>query len=267
MAQVKLYQIVYSQKTLEGLAPGYAALDNRDSPKNDWREYWPIRNFLLNEALEEDCLYGFFSPRFQDKIGLNHGQVVDFIKSSAPETDVFTFSPQPAMGAFFLNVFEQNEVFDPGFIAASEAFLAAVGMSVNLATLVMDSRQIVFSNYFVARPVFWRNWLILNEKLFEVCEGPDNAIKAGLTAQTTYTGAVQRKVFLMERIVSLLLTINPAWKVRAYNTFNCAWSASRLNQSREDAVISDALKIAMREQGYSQYLAAYSAIRNKFLQG
>ncbi len=263
MADIKLYQIVYSQKTLEGLSPGYLPLDNRNSTHNDWREYWPIRNFLLNQPLDEPSLYGFFSPRFQEKIGLDHGQVVDFIQSSPPETDVFTFSPQPDMGAFFLSVFEQNEVFDPGFIAACEAFLAAVGMPVNLGALIMDSRQIVFSNYFIARPAFWRTWLILNEKLFEVCEGPDNAIKAGLTAETTYSGAVQRKVFLMERIVSLLLTINPAWKVKSYNTFDCAWSASKLNQSREDAVISDALKIAMREQGFPQYFQAFSAIRDK----
>ena len=264
MGDIKLYHIVYSQRTLEGLAPGYGALDNLNSPHNDWREYWPMRNFLLNEPLEEDCLYGFFSPRFPEKIGLDHSQVVDFIKSSPADTDVFTFSPQPDMGAFFLNVFEQNEVFDPGFISACEAFLTAVGMPVNLGALIMDSRQIVFSNYFVARPVFWRAWLLLNEKLFEVCEGPDNAVKAGLVAETTYSGAVQRKVFFMERIVSLLLTINPAWKVRSYNTFNCAWSASKLNENREDAVISDALKIAMREQGFPQYLAAFSAIRNKF---
>ena len=263
MSDIKLYQIVYSQKTLDGLPPGYLALDNLNSVKNDWREYWPIRNFLLNEPLAEDCFYGFLSPRFPDKIGLNHAQVVDFINSSSSDTDVFAFSPQPDMGAFFLNVFEQNEVFDPGFIAASEAFLAAVGMPVNLGALVMDSRQIVFSNYFVARPAFWRTWLILNEKLFEVCEGPDHPVKAGLTAATTYTGAVQRKVFLMERIVSLLLTINPAWKVKSYNTFDCAWSASKLNQSREDAVISDALKIAMREQGYPQYFQAFAAIRDK----
>ena len=116
---------------------------------------------------------------------------------------------------------------------------------------------------FVARPAFWRTWLILNEKLFEVCEGPDNAIKSGLTAETTYTGAVQRKVFFMERIVSLLLTINPNWKVRSYNTFDCAWSASKLNENREYAVISDALKIAMREQGFPQYLQAFSAISDK----
>jgi hypothetical protein len=218
---------------------------------------------LLTQPLTDDCWYGFFSPRFQEKIGLSHVQVQDFIRSSPVGTDVVTFSPQPDMGAFFLNVFEQNEVFDPGFLPASEAFLTSIGMPIPLASLVMDSRQIVFSNYFVARPAFWRAWLTLNEKLFAVCEGAESPLKESLVHATTYSGAVQRKVFLMERIASFLLTVNPAWKVRAYNTFACAWSASKLGDNKQDAVISDALKIAMREQGYPQYLSAFAAIRNK----
>lgn len=262
MSDIKLYQIVYSQKTLEGLSPGYLALDNLNSQRNDWREYWPIRNFLLEQPLDDDCLYGFFSPRFPEKIGLNHSQVIDFINNKSPDSDVFTFSPQPDMGAFFLSVFEQNEVFDPGFIPACESFLQSIGMQLNLGALIMDSRQIVFSNYFVARPAFWRLWLDLNEKLFAVCEGEDTPMKQALTADTNYEG-VQRKVFFMERMVSLLLTIDPRWKVCCYNTFDCAWSATKLGENRQDAVISDALKIAMREQGFPQYLSAYSALRDK----
>jgi hypothetical protein len=263
MPEIKLYHIAYSQKTLENVAPGYLALNNLNSPHNDWREYWPMRSFLLRENLSEDCFYGFFSPRFQEKTGLSYEQTINFIASSPAATDVVTFSPQPDMGAFFLNVFEQNEVFDPGFLAASNAFFAHIGMPLPLGSLIMDSRQIVFSNYFVARPAFWRTWLDLNEKLFAICEGPDTELKRALTYATTYTDAVQRKVFLMERIVSLILTINPNWKVRAYNTFACAWSASKLGENKLDAAISDALKIAMKEQGYPQYLTAFSSIRDK----
>jgi len=264
MTNIKLYHIAYSQKTLQQMAPGYLLLDNLDGKRNDWREYWPIRKFLLSEELADDCYYGFFSPRFQEKTGLNHAQVVEFVGGAPAGTDVVTFSPQPDMGAFFLNVFEQNEVFDTGFIPASEAFLRSVGLPLSLGALIMDSRQIVFSNYFVARPAFWRVWLDLNEKLFAICEGGEGELRHLLTHATNYDGAVQRKVFLMERIVCLLLTITQSWKVHAYNTFSCAWSASKLGENRQDAVISDALKIAMREQGYPQYLSAYSAIRDKF---
>ena len=65
ISEIKLFQIVYSQETLESTPTGYLILDNRDSPRNDWREYWPIRKYLLSQSLSEDCFYGFFSPRFK----------------------------------------------------------------------------------------------------------------------------------------------------------------------------------------------------------
>jgi len=189
--------------------------------------------------------------------------VCAFVAAAGAQTDVISFSPQPDMGAFFLNVFEQEELFQPGFRDASEAFLAAIGLPLRTADLVMDSRQIIFSNYFVARPRFWRDWLTINEKLFAVCEGDDSPLRQALVWETSYPGAVQRKVFLMERIASLLLTINPSWRVKAYDTFDCAWSGSRLNQFKLEAVISDALKIAMKEQGFHDYLDAFAAMREK----
>ena len=159
---VHLYHIAYSEQTLAEVPPGYLVLNNVNSPRNDWREYWPIRRFLIDEDLDENAFYGFFSPRFQEKTGLSHAQVKTFVQAANEETDVVSFSPQPDMGAFFLNVFEQEELFSPGFIEASETFFAAVGMPIGLAPLVMDSRQIIFSNFFAARPAFWRAWLNLN---------------------------------------------------------------------------------------------------------
>ena len=262
-----LFQIGWSDDVLQQIEPGYGVLDNRFDDRHDWREYWPIRKFLLGQALDEQTYYGFFSPKFITKVGLSHSAVLEFIAAAPEETDVFTFSPQPDMGSFFLNVFEQNELFDPGFVTASEAFLAAAGMPLALSNLVMDSRQIVFSNFIVAKPAFWRSWLALNEKLFAVCEGEDTLLKTMLTHATTYPGKVERKVFLMERIASLLLTITPSWKVRAYDTFQCAWSATKLGEQKLEAVISDALKIAMREQGYPEYATAFNIMRGRLSQG
>lgn len=260
---VALYQIAWSDEVMRQVEPGYGILDNRHDDRHDWREYWPIRKFLLEQPLDESTYYGFFSPKFLSKVGLPHAAVVDFVASAPADTDVFTFSPQADMGCFFLNVFEQNELFDPGFIAASEAFLAATGSPLQVGGLVMDSRQIVFSNFIVARPAFWRSWLDLNEKLFAICEGPDTPLRAMLTHPTTYPDAVERKVFLMERIASLLLTIGAGWKVRAYDTFRCAWSATKLGDQQLEAIISDALKIAMREQGHAEYMSAFGTIRNR----
>lgn len=263
MSQAHLFHIAYSPDTLAATPPGFEPLDHSANERSDWREYWPMRKFLLNEPLVDADFYGFFSPRFKEKTGLTPARVREFIAATGPDIDVVSFSPQPDMGAFFLNVFEQEEVFQQGFLATSEAFLQAIGIAVSLKTLVMDSRQIIFSNYFAARPAFWREWLAINEKLFAICENHDSPLTHELTATTDYPGEVQRKIFVMERIAPFLLVLNPDWKVRAYNTFACAWSDTNLKQHKHEAVLSDALKIAMKEQGFPQYLEAFVALRNK----
>lgn len=261
---IHLFHIAYSDATLEGMPAGFELLDNMAHERDDWREYWPIRRFLLEQPLDEEAWYGFFSPRFKEKIGLDALHVREFVQAAAASgVDVCTFSPQPDMGAFFLNVFEQEDLFHPGFLDISQAFARHVGLDVALRQLVMDSRQIVFSNYIVARPSFWRRWLELNEQLFVLCEQGEGELADGLRRESSYPGSVPCKVFLMERLASLILTLEQDWRVRAYNTFDCAWSASRLNQFRLEAVLSDALKIAMREQGFTQYRDAFAALRDK----
>ena len=197
-----------------------------------------------------------------------------FVRQHAAQADVLLFSPQPDMGAFFLNVFEQGEAFDPGLIDAYDQFLHHSGRPVPLRQLVMDARQVVFSNYFVARPAFWREWLGLNEALFALCEGPadgpDAALRARLVQPTSYPGpggAAQRKVFLQERAASLLLATQPQWRSQAHNPYGFGWSMSRFRQHPTEAVISDALKMAWREHRFPQYLQAYLTVRERFRQG
>ncbi len=259
---VHLYQIVYSAATVA--ETDYHILDNFANERPDWREYWPIRRYLINQLLDEDGFYGFFSSKFGAKTNLTHAQVTAFVQANAPNADVMLFSPQPDMGAFFLNVFEQAETFDPGLIDAYSAFLAHIDRPLALHDLLMDSRHVVFSNYFVARPAFWREWLAINEPLFDLCEGADTPLRRALCMSTTYPGAVERKVFLQERAASLLLATQSRWRSVAYNPFGMAWSMSRLREHPTDAVISDALKMALRDHAYPQYLEAFRSVRERF---
>jgi len=260
---VHLHQIAFSKAALAAVEPGYAVLDNLANERPDWYEYWPIRRYLQTRTLDEGAWYGFLSPKFGSKTGLSHAQVQAFVRTHAARSDVVIFSPQPDMGAFFLNVFEQAETFDAGFIDAATDFLQAIGRPAGLRQMVMDSRQVVFSNYFVARPAFWREWLALNEQLFALCEDTASPLRDALVKPTAYSGGAQRKVFLLERLASYLLVTQPRWRSRAADPFTFAWSTSRLSQHRVEAFISDALKVAMREQGYPEYLRAFSEVRQR----
>jgi len=122
----------------------------------------------------------------------------------------------------------------------------------------------VFSNYFVARPAFWREWLAVNERLFTACEGPASPLQQELTKPTSYKG-VQRKVFLVERVASFLLTTQSKWRTKAANPFTMGWSMSRLREYPTEAVVSDALKKAFRDHGYPEYMRAFAEMRKRFV--
>ncbi|MBL8346517.1 MAG: hypothetical protein JNN03_13825 [Rubrivivax sp.] len=274
---VHLHLIAYSEATLATITqagPGWLVLDNLANPRPDWYEYWPIREHLLRAeregALDEAAFYGFFSPKFTAKTGLDHAAVSRFVTTHAEHADALLFSPQPDMGAFFLNVFEQGETFDAGLIEAYGRFLEHLGRPVPLRQLVMDARQVVFSNYFVARPAFWREWLKLNEAMFEICEGEhDNpalqSLKQVLTVPTNYGGGAQRKVFLMERAASLLLATQPQWTSVPHDPFGFGWSTARFRAFPQEAFISDALKRAWRDTRWPEYMQAFVGVRERFM--
>ena len=265
---IHLHLIAYNEASRAAVGPGWRVLDNLANARPDWFEYWPIRQHLLNERLDDHAFYGFFSPKFSAKTGLDHAAVERFVaaQAAAPEpVDVVLFSPQPDMGAFFLNVFEQGETFDPGLIDAYGQFLAHIGRPLALRQLVMDARQVCFSNYFVARPSFWREWLALNEALFAVCEGEDSALRRALTVPTGYGGGVQRKVFLMERGVSLLLATQARWRVAPHDPFGFGWSTSRFREHPQQAFVSDALKRAWRDTRWPEYMQAFIGVREDFI--
>jgi hypothetical protein len=259
--RVHVYHIAYSEETRQKIMPGSILLDNTHSMRHDWREYWPIRKFLTENKISDESYYGFFSPRFTEKTGLTHAAVLSYVQAVGFGADIISFCPQPDQSAFFLNVFEQQESFDPGFIECCDAFFQEIGLVFDIKSTVMDSRQTIFSNYFIAKPKFWRAWSELCEEIFDICEGNLSPLKSLLLQNTEYPGGVQRKVFLIERIASLLLSTNKSWKVSSYNPFKLPWSIQHVGKFPFEAVVCDSLKIAMQEQGFSQYLEAFRSLQ------
>jgi len=261
---VHLYHIAYSYDTLNSMPDNFLVLDNLNNERPDWFEYWPIRNFLLSSKLNDNDFYGFFSPKFVVKTGLNANLVKEFIGVDNGNADCYIFSPQPDMSGLFINVFEQGEAFDVGTIDAFKEVLKHFNLNADIKNMIMDSRKIVFSNYFVAKPEFWRLWLNINEYIFMHAEDYKSDFGKLLRSPTSYSGA-QRKVFIQERTASLILNLYPHWKSHRYNPFKFVWSGTPLNQFIFETIISDALKIAFNETKDHEYISAYSYIRSKIL--
>jgi hypothetical protein len=265
MQSMHIYQILNHYTSRQELDPDFGVLDNSANERPDWFEYWPIRRFLLGEALDENAFYGFLSPKFKRKTGLSSAAVREFILAADTAAEVMLLSPSIHNSAYYLNVFEHGDAEHPGLKAVARALLERLDLPSDLDSLVSDSRNTVHSNYFIAKPRFWRAWLAINEKLFAIAETAGDPLGEALCAPTRYRGGfnVQMKIFIMERVASWLLTCDPSFAVRVRDPFVARSRIYKLPV----AIVCDALKIAYATQGRTQYRDVFLLVRGlrKFL--
>ena len=275
-SRADIRQIFYSSATRAQLDRHFIPLDNTANARPDWREYDPIRRCLLGniESFRDDVFYGFFSPRFGEKTGLSSQMVDQFIGQNSA-FDVIDFCREGFHQSLFLNTFVQGDQIHIGFLDIAQKVVGALGVDADLSSLVMDTTCSPYSNHFVAKPRFWRRWLEFSEKIFCVAEG-EGEIARMLRADVTYSSrsrfseAVVRedlpaKVFIIERLASLILTLEPAWLSTAYQPFK---SFDAENKSVHQSQIAfarqcDSLKSLYRKAPSPEYKRAY----NQLLEG
>ena len=251
MHPVHIHQILNHYTSRAELDPGFEVLDNSSNERPDWFEYWPIRKFLLDQALDEEGFYGFLSPKFRLKTNLTAAAVREFIDRTAGSTDVCLFSPSIHNSAYFLNVFEHGDSEHPGLAGVAARFFERIDARVKISDLVSDSRNTVHSNYFIAKPRFWRAWLAINERLFAIAESPDDPLGEQLRAPTSYRGRneVQMKIFIMERVATWILIHDGSFAARVRDPF----AERKRIYKLPAAIVCDALKIAFATERRSQY--------------
>ncbi|SDH72198.1 hypothetical protein SAMN04487926_107159 [Paraburkholderia steynii] len=265
MSKAHIYQIYYSEQTRSNLDKGFIPLDNVGQ-RPDWSEYWPIRNFLLNNDLDDDALYGFLSPKFALKTNLEASDVHAFIASVPESTDVVSFSPFFDASALFLNVFQHGALEHPNAWPTFVEVAALLTPSVDLNTLVMDSSNTVFCNYFAAKPRFWRHWLRHAEIVFNVAEANRTPLAHALNSGTRHNLRESPvKVFVTERLVSLLLATDRSWRTMSYNPIVLPLLYQKALKVPQELVMLDALKQSAIATGRAEYLTVYQQLRERVI--
>lgn len=263
MSTSSIYQIYYSEQSRTEVDPGFLPLDNLQNERPDWREYWPMRRFLLSQELDPNGYYGFFSPRFRHKTGLTAAAVHEFIRQQDGSPDVISFSPFFDQMAFPLNIVELAAVRH-GCADTFSQCAALVAPTFQMDRSVMSSLDIIYCNFFVAKRRFWEEWLRACERIFEVAEQALTPLGQGLNRFVTYeTASAPAKVFIIERVASLLLWSQPRWQVKTYNPTLLPPLSSKFAAmvSGPTLLVLDSLKIAYVRTGAEQYLAAYRQLR------
>jgi hypothetical protein len=257
-----IYQIYYNDETQKKILSGFIPLDNTKNLRPDWFEFWVILNFLRNNILDDDAWYGFLSPNFYEKTGFNSDFVLKVIENYGTLGNVALFSRGWDQLAYFLNPFEQGEVWHPGLMTASQDFLNKYKLEINLNTLVSDTSSSVFSNYVIAKKEYWTQWKKIAEQFFEYVE--NNPKYQATTSYGSLENQFAMKTFIQERFATLILSTN-TFKVLNLDQSFSAPIFTRLFpddvKTRKLLQTCDLMKAKYLESKDEKYLEMYWRIR------
>lgn len=263
--RANIFQIFYDDVTERQLDRGFLALENRGNLRPDWREYWVIRQFFQNNTLEEEALYGFFSPNFSSKTGLSAQHVHRFIDEN-PDHDAYTFSPFVQDAACYLNMFEQGNRYHPGMLELTGNFFDLIDLKLDFTRLVMDFRSTVYCNFIVAKPVFWKSWFAINERLFDEVERGTSVFAQRMRQATSYYKMpLDMKVFISERIAGTILALDQQLRVAYYDVGKMPLSDNLYYPCRDEMFTLNALKMAYLGSQEGRYLQLFFELRNQVL--
>jgi hypothetical protein len=259
-----VFQIYYNAETKKKILSGFIPLDNTKNLRPDWFEFWVILDFLRNNVLVEDAWYGFLSPKFHEKTGFNSDFVLDVIENYGAVGDVALFSPGWDQLAYFLNPFEQGEVWHPGLMSASQDFINQCRLGVDLTGLVSDAFSSVFSNYIIAKKEFWIEWKKIAEQFFDYVENNPKGLSRAATSYGSLQNRFPMKTFIQERLATLILSTHN-FKVLSPDQSFSAPIFTRLFpddvKTRRLLQVCDLMKAKYRETKDEKYLNIYWSIR------
>ena len=207
MAEIFIHQIFYDEASRAKLLPGFLPLDNMRNERPDWFEFPLILEFLRHNTLQDDAWYGFVSPKFQQKTGMDAQAVIRKIQTQGQNADVLVLTVAWDQVAYYLNPWEQGEMMHPGIRELSQRFLDHAEVQVDLKTLVCDSLSTQYANFVVAKKNYWQQWQVLAEKFWSYVDH-DEIASGDLSDVTHYFGKKTHypmKTFVQERLASLLL--------------------------------------------------------------
>jgi 2-polyprenyl-3-methyl-5-hydroxy-6-metoxy-1,4-benzoquinol methylase len=266
MKNVNLFHIGYSPETIQSMPNGFKLLDNANNPRPDWFEYWPIRDFLLKTKLKKNQYYGFFSPKFGFKTGHDYDSLSHQISTIDKSTDVVFVCPQPEVGSLFLNLYHGSDFTDSGALETCQSIFSKIDASIDLRKLITDSRNTIYSNYFIAKPAFWEKWLEVCETIFEMAEHEttDTELKAELNKKTNYGTGAERKIFVIEGVASVIIK-HFGYSTKSIEIKEEQSAKGAFYKIKNEALVCDSLKIAYQATALEPYLDLFQQLSQESL--
>jgi len=205
MKKKELFQIQWQDDPLQnGLKPLNSSINGEI-----YFEYPTITEFI-ERGLCSDTYYGFFSPKFYEKMKISIGDVVGYIEDN--DAEVYIFNPYQYKSCLYNNILDDaSSLHDKKAIEEIGGILNNLYQKniLNLAT----------------HPVVWsycNYWVIRGETLKKFYDFYQPIMKLYISYESThkvdvgYKGVRSCLPFIFERLLSVFLTLNPSIRVKNY---------------------------------------------------
>ena len=258
--EVHLFQIAYNEKTKEKCLDCFEILDNTENTRPDWREYWPIKNYLLNHEIKDDEWYGFFSPKFKEKTGLDEQKFLRFIKDNIENCDVLHFSPFYDHKILNDNIYLQCEVNHPGTLSCFKYILNEIAIDDNILAKPSSTNNFIYCNYFIAKGKIWKKWFELTEQIYLIAENEIDDSKKNLNLMTNHEDYyLPMKIFIIERIITLLVD---TYKLNciSYPSLNLGISDKYSNEGLMELIMADSHREIFLNRNFKSHYMKYKEI-------
>ncbi|WP_432240066.1 hypothetical protein [Herbaspirillum robiniae] len=222
---------------------GFTPLANPDA--GAWGDIAALRRFFQEQAIDDLDCYAFVPRDFTAQTGLDAARVRELIQAQ-PEADAWTFFPRTLDAAGHLNLFLQGERLLPGLCKAAGAYLESLGLTLDPDHFVPAWQNNVFNGFVAAKPIFWRTWFDLAERLFQAADDEGDALHERLNRRAPVGEPVVTKAMLGERLASVVLALDQQLQV-----WHCPPAEMPRAQqiSEEDLAALDTLRAAYVANG------------------
>ena len=184
----------------------------------EWREFQILIDVYRSGKYLEHDYTGIFSPKFNLKCKISGEQFLDFIHVQ-PGKDVYFINPFPQIAFWSFNVWMQGEHAHPGLSHTAQNLLDACGISMKLRDIPRQGpNTLAYSNFWAGSREFWQAYVGgLLVPIAEFLENnPKHPVTISVMSKTTHTQPAPFLPFIIERLFSSYLSVNPQWTIGDY---------------------------------------------------
>jgi hypothetical protein len=220
---INIYNIVYDKTSYEERDEYFSNIGMLNNPEPELYEYFHIINFYDSQrsSWNEDDFYGFLSTNFYFKTGLEGSDLIKLLEEKIDGKQLVIINPWWRLFQSNVNSYDKGEENHPGLLNCLRKVFGELGVDKLDELYFSNSKNTTYSNFFVAKPLIWDEWIKLIKKIIEISRDEKNYLYSLINSRTTYKAENNPKmlIFVLERVINYIIKGKNDQDIAAIDSF------------------------------------------------